>query len=30
MAFLQICPKEMLTHIPFPISLNVDESNVRA
>ena len=30
MAFLQICPKEMLTHIPFPISLNVGESNVRA
>ena len=30
MAFLQICPKEMLTHIPFPILLNVDETSVGA
>ena len=30
MAFLQICPKEMLTHIPFPISLDVDETSVGA
>ena len=30
MAFLQICPKEMLTHIPFPILLDVDETSVGA
>ena len=30
MAFLQICPKEMLTHIPFPILLNVDKTSVGA
>jgi glutamate synthase (NADPH) large chain len=30
LSFLQICPKEMLTHIPFPIALNVAQLNVGA
>ena len=28
-AFIQICPKEMLVHLPFPISDNNEKAQIR-